>query len=572
MKTLSESTFKTLAGDGAYERGLAYYNQGHVGELRIKKNHISAEVEGTHTYQVELQHTAKLFEGSCNCPASDNFDFCKHCVAVALTYYYQTQTNQELAESDQGDRLLSYMDTLTKPQLIDSLYKLVQQDSETLDYWRLKSEIASGSLGGPEIRKRITKAIPYRPSGLWRYREVEQYFQQSEQALSLLEEPLLTLKPTASVKLLVYVLQRLEKTLESVDDSGGYRDGVETIIMTWFTAIFSSDQWSSKQKADCIIKLIFDDGFSYDLLNLPIGAAAYIDDKELNGIYTHIEKQWNTLSPDNEAYSEAFYHYQRLERLLLGFARSQKNLEHEFRILERGAVNVDRCLALVELCVANTLLTDAEKWLSYATQITQPSIRELYEIETAQIDIYKAQKKYRKALDIQWARFEEQESHEQFNEALKTAAKIQQKEKWLNKGIETIKAKLVPRDTGQKNRQRAELVTHIYLANNLINDAIDMSKRYLLKPPTMMAIVRASVEIDSKTFRLIETAVNRLVFTANNYIYDEAITFLKQQFKRLNVEHSKEFKTLVLRIYNEPSNKRKINFVNRLKSAFPDYF
>lgn len=572
MKTLSESTFKTLSGDCAYKRGLAYYNQGRVSSLTIKNNRITAEVEGTHCYKVELQHTAKLFEGSCNCPASDNFDFCKHCVAVSLAYYYQTQTNQELAESESGDRLRNYMDTLTKPQLIDELHKLIQQDSDAVDHWHLKVEIASGGLGGPEIRKRITKAIPYKPSGIWRYRDVEQYFRQCEQALSVLEEPLLILEPSASIKQIAYALQRLEKTLESIDDSGGYRDGVEARIMTWFDAVLSSDQWNYQQKGEWITKLISDDTFSYDLLNLPNGAAQYLDKNSLNEIYQKIEKQWNQLSPENEPYSEAFYHYQYLEGLLLEHARQQENLQHEFKILERGAVNVDRCLTLVELCIANNLLKDADKWLSYATQITQPNTRELYEIESAQINIFKAQKKYQLALDIQWARFEEQESNEQFNQALKTAEKIKQKDQWLAKGIEIINGKLVPRDSSQKNRQRAELLTNIYLANDLIKEAIAMSNHYFLQPHTLMAIINASDKVNSKTFRLIEEATNRLLFTANNNIYDEAITFLRQQYKRLNTEQSELFKAVVLRIYNDPSNKRKINFVTRLKAAFPDIF
>ena len=269
MKTLSEATFKTLAGDDVYERGLAYYNQGRVGELSISNNRISAKVEGSHTYSVELHHTAKFFEGSCNCPASDNFDFCKHCVATSLAYYYQTQVNAELADSNQDDRLENYMATLTKPELVEELHKLVLRDSDTLDYWHLKAEIASGSLGAPDIRKRITKAIPYKPSGLWRYREVAQYFDQAEQALSVLQEPLYALEPTDSIKLIIYTAQRLEKTLESIDDSGDYRADLEAKIKAWFDAVFSSEQWKSKQKATQVIKLLFDDKFKYELFNLP---------------------------------------------------------------------------------------------------------------------------------------------------------------------------------------------------------------------------------------------------------------------------------------------------------------
>ena len=240
--------------------------------------------------------------------------------------------------------------------------------------------------------------------------------------------------------------------------------------------------------------------------------------------------------------------------------------------MERGAVDVNRCLAVVELCIANQQLKDAEKWLVYTSQISQPDVRELYQIETVQIDLYKAQKKYRQALNIQWARFEEQESLEQFNAALETAKKIQQKEHFLSKGIASIINKLVKNDTSQKNRQRAELLASIYLNNGYVNDAANMSNHYLLRPQTLMNIVNALTEINAKTFRLIEKATNRLLYKENKHLYDEAIKFLKQQMKRLNNDHAQEFQALVLRIYNDPSNKRKINFISRLKSAFPEYF
>ena len=88
MKSLSESVIKTLAGEAAYTRGLEYYNQGRVEQLNINNTHIQAVVSGENQYSVTLNHTAKIFDGSCDCPASDNFDFSKHCAAVSLAYYY----------------------------------------------------------------------------------------------------------------------------------------------------------------------------------------------------------------------------------------------------------------------------------------------------------------------------------------------------------------------------------------------------------------------------------------------------------------------------------------------------
>ena len=215
MKSLSESVIKTLAGDGAFERGLDYYNEGRVEQLNIDTSHISGYVRGQQRYQVTLNHTAKVFEGSCDCPASDNFDFCKHCAALSLAYYYQTQTNIEVADAGDTDPVRLYLNTFTKPQLIEELQSQIQADKAIYDHWLLRAELAGGNLSVKDLRKRITQAIPYKPAGLWRPQEVANYFIEAERALNVLEQAILALTASSSIKLVIYAIERLEKTLET---------------------------------------------------------------------------------------------------------------------------------------------------------------------------------------------------------------------------------------------------------------------------------------------------------------------------------------------------------------------
>ena len=159
MKVLSESLIKQLSGEQAFTRGLKLFNQGRVGELELSNHEIKAQVDGKVSYNVTLHHTAQVFEGSCDCPASDRFDFCKHCVAASLAYYYQTQSNQEIAETSGNNRIAAYLNTLTKQDLTAALAELIQSNDELIDHWSLKAELASGQLPPAFVRKRITKSI-----------------------------------------------------------------------------------------------------------------------------------------------------------------------------------------------------------------------------------------------------------------------------------------------------------------------------------------------------------------------------------------------------------------------------
>jgi len=80
---LSDDNLIRLAGDGAFQRGLRYFNEGWVTVRESDAGRIRAGVEGSATYAVELAwRDGGLFD-ACDCPVDG---FCKHAVAVALAW------------------------------------------------------------------------------------------------------------------------------------------------------------------------------------------------------------------------------------------------------------------------------------------------------------------------------------------------------------------------------------------------------------------------------------------------------------------------------------------------------
>jgi len=572
MKSISEATIQSLGVNGAYERGLVYYNEGRVDELTIDGFRITAEVNGTKAYKVTLHHTAKLFEGECNCPASNNFEFCKHCVAVSLSYYYQTQTNQELAESSDNSLLVNYLNTLTKPELAAQLHNLLLKDQDALDLWQLKAEISSGGLTAASIRKRITKAIPYKPSGLWRYRDVAAYFEECATALAVLSDPLLGLPPSDASKLARYAAQRLEKTLETVDDSGGYRSDTQECIQRWISQIMESNSWQANKRIDFVLSLLMDRDYRYDASDLPRLTLAQVDDEQLNKIFKKVETEWSKLTPENSAHSAEQYYYEHLERLLLERARDQNNFIQEFKILERGAVTVDRCLELVALSIKHDQIEDASRWLNYAAKIKQLSVREVYDIESAQIDMFIAQAETEKALELQWARFEEQEELDLLLSVLKTAESIDQEELWLDKGLRLLESRLNQADLSQKNRLRAETLVRLYISYGRFESAMKLTRTSLLRSEVLMMIVNSTKIVSARTFAIMERATNLHVNSTGQMVYEQAIKFLEKQRRCFGEEHEAQFNRSIKSIFSEPRNLRKTKFIKLLKSAFPESF
>jgi len=568
MKSLSESVIKTLAGEAAYQRGLAYYNEGRVKQLDINATHISAEVEGENRYHVTLNHTAKIFDGSCDCPASDNFDFCKHCVAVSLAYYYQTQTNLEMSDAGSENVVNLYLNTFTKPQLVEELAALIESDQVIYDHWLLRAEIAGGNLSSKDLRKRITRAIPYKPSGLWRPQEIANYFSEATLALKVLEQAILALEAHSAIKLVVYAIERTEKTLETIDDRAGYKSDLQKLLIKWFHSALSSHEWQRQERVQFLSELILNEKHSYDILQLPNGVINLISNKESEDIMEAISKAWTKMPPPSQESHNQLSLYSRLEAMLLEDALLLNNQRRELEILAKGAVDTDRCLKLVRKCINYLRLDEAEKWLEYAAQVQTLHSNDVTLIETHQIDLWLAQGEYNQALAAQWSRFEENEEPSDLEDVYQTSEKIHQERAYLQQGIRYLDSKIEPRKDTPRNRQRVENLIAIYLSHNIVDDAIALAGQHKPHPSTLMAIVNAAPRHSSKTCALAERAVNHLVKLNSNETSDRANWFLQKLYANAKPKDKELIKEVIQRIYSKPENKRKSNFVKQLKVNF----
>lgn len=83
---ITRATVKRLTDTRSWQRGVDYYDRGHVQSLLVDGDEVIAKVFGTAQYKVILQISGTHIDGDCNCPMGDDGYFCKHCVAASLAY------------------------------------------------------------------------------------------------------------------------------------------------------------------------------------------------------------------------------------------------------------------------------------------------------------------------------------------------------------------------------------------------------------------------------------------------------------------------------------------------------
>lgn len=82
---IPDAQLRDLAGPKVYARGAAYHAEGRVTLASVEAARVVGRVRGSEVYRGELRWRGGRIEAACDCPAFDDWGFCKHLVAIALT-------------------------------------------------------------------------------------------------------------------------------------------------------------------------------------------------------------------------------------------------------------------------------------------------------------------------------------------------------------------------------------------------------------------------------------------------------------------------------------------------------
>jgi len=104
---ITKAQLKDLTDSRSWQRGVDYHQRGNVLSLLEDKDMVVDKVSGTRNYKVKLWVEEDELDNSGDCPMGDAGVFCKHCVAVGLTYLERKVKSARQAEPSKHDRSAS---------------------------------------------------------------------------------------------------------------------------------------------------------------------------------------------------------------------------------------------------------------------------------------------------------------------------------------------------------------------------------------------------------------------------------------------------------------------------------
>ncbi|RPI01464.1 MAG: hypothetical protein EHM71_16390, partial [Zetaproteobacteria bacterium] len=233
---IDHQALRRMAGGRSFERGEGYFAGGRVSDRAEDRGKIVAEVHGTRTYRVALWAEDGALEYSCTCPVGQDGDFCKHCVAVGLTWLDPAGAGPRKAPKREKpsvtmDDVRAWLADRDKSKLVDMLMEQAMEDGRLRQ--RLLLEAARASAKGIDLRtyrRAIDAAVD--AGEFVDYEDAFDYSQGIEEAVKGIESLLQDGHAPEAIEIAEYALERVERAIEHVDDSDGHMGGILEQLQT----------------------------------------------------------------------------------------------------------------------------------------------------------------------------------------------------------------------------------------------------------------------------------------------------------------------------------------------------
>jgi len=414
--SITDSDLFELAGPGPFERGYDYYRKGHVVDLEIRRDGIVAHVAGTDLYRVSLRHDGVEIDGSCDCPASDGIGFCKHCVAAALELRDQL-TDGALTATSQDDTVLeAYLAQQDAKTLSSHLLRVLHRDPLLYERLRQQAELAQGAPDAGLLKKAITRVTPLRDT--FESAKVRAYFRRLEAVLEGILHIADQVSAEELLKAALHGIGRLNKALERVDDSSGYREYPQAQLRELHRNALRRIDWTPQRRAKHLLEQALADPWDqYEAT--PFDYSDALGEAGLSAFYTSVEERFAALPvPSKRASFDDKMPFLRLRSYLLMRAREQDDIDELIRLEKLTASTGSDFDNIARLFLTKGDPEEASRWLFKADELDKNDQRGRKALWAS---VHRAMGDWDAAIAAQDAAFQRDASYKEYKELMDLA-------------------------------------------------------------------------------------------------------------------------------------------------------
>ncbi len=544
------------AGPQTFQKGFVLFQQNKVSNVKLQGNTATATVKGTSSYHVKVTMQPEL-HCQCTCPAAEYMSVCKHAVAVGLSL---NQPRAEVEDELSDEQVLRrYFSEKSAPELVELLLKSIESDEQQMQNWLLKAKLSQSDISLAALKKLVTKALPARD--IWGWNEVSRYFSVAEKQIDSLWNAMENLPIESQWQLTEHVLMRLNKVLERIDDSGGFRFGIEGQINVKMPELFDQLNWPAEKKAQWLFEHLYQREYNvFPDINDNFTVTGEVEACLLKKCRSALEEMAGELNTGKDR-TDITWRMRVYAQPLLNAARAANNWREEERLLAMQAHQCRDYLALVQLCLDHQEELDAEDWLlrakKVATQYEQKNCANM------DIRVKIALGETAQAWKLGWQLFENARSFRAFQALQELHDELGQPEPELLNKVEQLFAN--PRNQHQRDAQ-----CEFYLSIGKPDAAKQCVKEGLISIELLLKVADAIVATDpSESLAIYLRMTRKMLENSDNKIYQRVCDLLLHLQKQLkHLQHPLgDFEAAVGELAMEFRRKR--NFTALIYQHFP---
>ena len=216
--SFSDRHIRSIAAPGSYDRGREYLNA--VTNLKLTTGHAIATVRGSALYTVKLT-TEPALTGACDCPHGAEGNFCKHCVAVALTLLDLDSLPSLLAETAERDAAINtWLDGMSQGELRKLLGEILDSHPDIRNRMAARAAVEAGDI--EDMWASVADLLGtsgFGPYGYVTYENVSRYVAQADEAVAQIRALITGGRGRLAVPLAAGALEMLAEASGHIDDS-----------------------------------------------------------------------------------------------------------------------------------------------------------------------------------------------------------------------------------------------------------------------------------------------------------------------------------------------------------------
>lgn len=541
---ITKAQIRGLTDSRSWKRGVGYYEQGNVISLLEDKDKIIGKVSGTRNYKVKLWREDGQLDGTCSCPMGDAGVFCKHCVAMGLTYLEGGvdsvgggASRRKAAKSKPAITLKDIRKYLAGRKT-ETLVEIIMDQAAEDDNLRERLMMKAARLGrkGPDLptfKQAIKEATNTR--GFVDYHSVHDFTRRIDNAVDCVEELLADGYAQEVIELAEYAIGRVEQALGEMDDSDGYMgDTLERL-----QEIHHKGCVEAKPAPESLAKRLFKWELATDWNTFYGAVETYADVLGEKGLAVYrdlAEAQWRKIPQLKPGQMERSYYGSRfrLKSIMEALARIDGDTEALVAVKSKDLSSAYSFIKIAQVYEeagrSDKALEWAEKGLKAFPEDTDSRLREFLANE------YHRRKRHSEAMELIWANFVEHPGLETYTALKKHADRAKEWSNWRKKAIEHIRALIggAKKDKSQTCRswyrwQDHSMLVEIFIWEKDIEAAWNEAQTGGCSDYLWMQLAgKREKDHPAEAVTVYRDQVEPIVQQTNNRAYREAILLIKK--------------------------------------------